>query len=77
MEFPIFRKYKNNMSYFKVLSEEAFEELKKEPGGFKLYSVQAKILPDRNFIHDMIFNFEQHWDEIDEAAFVRIQQTLK
>lgn len=54
--FPLYRKYKNNKNFFKIISENEFEEL--SIIGLKLIikKHQAKILPDRNFIFDLIEN---------------------
>ncbi len=54
MEFPIYRKYPNNKSYFKVLDEQTFEELRIMGSHYNLSLHEAKILPDRNYIADMI-----------------------
>jgi hypothetical protein len=54
--FPLYRKYKNNKNYFKVISENEFEELSIIGTKLIINSHQAKILPDRNFIFDLIEN---------------------
>ena len=47
----------------------SFEEIKREGNLWKFYSFEAKILPDRNFIYDMTFDYENHWDIINESDF--------
>ncbi|MCB9174288.1 MAG: hypothetical protein H6589_06745 [Flavobacteriales bacterium] len=69
VKYPQFRKYKNNQSYFKIVSKTSFEEIKREGNLWKFYSFEAKILPDRNFIYDMTFDYENHWDIINESDF--------
>ena len=69
MKYPQFRKYKNNQSYFKIASKTSFEEIKREGNLWKFYSFEAKILPDRNFIYDMTFDYENHRDIINESDF--------
>ena len=67
--FPIYRKYKNDKSFFKIISETEFEEIKflKEKG--ELHHFKAKILPDFNFIFDMINDFDTYWDTSSEDEF--------
>lgn len=76
-EFPLYRKYHNNSSYFKIISFDSFVELKKMPKGFVLYEFRAKILPDRNYIHDMIFDYDLYWKEIDTKEFDEILSSVK
>jgi len=66
--FPQYRKYPNNKSFFKVLSSEAFEEINVIGKKFFLTKVEAKILPDRNFIADMI-EASENWVKIEESEY--------
>lgn len=78
MTYPQYRKYKNNQSYFKISSKNEFEEIKKESNSWKIYMFEAKILPDRNFIYDMTFEFENHWEVIEENEFEKLKmETIK
>lgn len=70
--FPVYRKYSNDKSYFKVISDIEFMELKLERNGFKLYSFEAKILPDRNFIQDLIVADNEFCQVIDEEEYKAI-----
>lgn len=67
--FPQYRKYKNNLSYFKIISETQFEELKTTGNKIDFYEFEAKILPDRNFIQDMLNNTNDYWKEISESEY--------
>lgn len=73
--YPIYRKYKNGKSYFKVMSHEEFEEIQLgvRPG---IYHFVARILPDRNLIHDMTFDFQEHWEEIEEEEYAEVRARL-
>ena len=73
MTYPQYRKYKNNQSYFKIISKNEFEEIKWENNTWKVYCFEAKILPDRNFIHDMTFDYENHWEIITENEFEELK----
>jgi hypothetical protein len=69
MKFPQFRKYKNNLSFFKVISETRLTEYKTIGSKIEEFNFVAKILPDRNYIYDMLYDYENHWDKINEAEF--------
>jgi hypothetical protein len=68
--FPIYRKYKNRNVFFKINSFTQWEEIQ-QVGSKKLHHIfEVKILPDRNFINDMIFDYTHNWDKISEAAYI-------
>ncbi|MFT6998294.1 MAG: hypothetical protein ACJAQ4_002055 [Cryomorphaceae bacterium] len=69
--FPHYRKYPNNKSYFKVLSMDSFEEIHVIGLKYFFTKVEAKILPDRNLIADMI-EASANWVEIEESEYVEI-----
>lgn len=69
MLFPQFRKYKNGASFFIIHDNSRFSEYKLEGGRFNRYDFEAKILPDRNYIHDMLYDFEDFWESCDELEF--------
>jgi hypothetical protein len=54
--FPLYRKYKNNKNFFKITSENEFEELSIIGTKLIIKNHLVKILPDRNFIFDLIEN---------------------
>ncbi len=56
MKFPIYRKYSNNKSFFKILNEIEFEELKFIGQTIELYKVKALQYPEKLFINDLIKN---------------------
>ena len=76
-EFPVFRKYRNDMSFFKIISEEDFEEVKKLPTGYALFTFKAKILPDRNYIQDMLYDYYLHWQEISEKEYEKVKSQVE
>ncbi|MFN5183111.1 MAG: hypothetical protein ACK5D5_08840 [Bacteroidota bacterium] len=55
--FPQFRKYKNDKSYFKILSMETFEE--KYFIGKKMMKREftAVQYPEKLFVRDLLFNY--------------------
>lgn len=69
MNFPIYRKYADGSAYFEIISESEFRELKKIGSAFELHQIKATILPDRNYISDLINNNSGHYVEIPEDEF--------
>lgn len=69
--FPIFRKYNNNNNYFKIISNSQFEELIIIGKKYVITNKNAAILPDRNFIQDMIVNENGTWLEIFEEEYTK------
>ena len=73
LSYPEYRKYHNEKSYFKIISETLFEEIKITGKKAKLHAFEAKILPDRNYIYDLTFNHEAHWTSINEEEYESIK----
>ena len=69
INYPLYRKYPNNKSYFKILSTEEFEEIQILGSKVSIHFFKAKILPDRNYISDLTFNYQNHWVICDPNEF--------
>jgi hypothetical protein len=69
MKFPQFRKYLNAQSYFKIISTEEIIELKLLGKFYEEHHLKAKILPDRNFISDLLNDYDSFAIEIDVQEF--------
>ncbi len=67
--FPSYRKYKNNASYFKIYSLERFDEIRVIGDKYYLHVFEAKILPDRNLVQDLLYSFKENCDEISEPEY--------
>ena len=75
--FPIYRKYSNNKSYFKVFDTASFEEIQILGSNYWIYTFVAKILPDRNFIKDMIEMEGGGWIEISADEYDRFKSNCE
>lgn len=76
MEFPQYRKYPNNKSYFKVLSPHSFEEIQ-VLGKYKFrMTFEAKIHPDRMLIQDML-EAKENWLVISAEEYDSISSDSK
>lgn len=71
--YPQYRKYKNNKVYFKIISASEWEELHILGNVITTYSFIAKILPDRNYISDMTFDYKENWYVIEEREYEEVK----
>jgi len=71
--FPQYRKYKNNKSFFKVNSFTQWEEIQVMGTKHFLHVYEVKILPDRNFINDMLYEYEKSWDLITSEEYFEVK----
>lgn len=76
INYPIYRKYKNNKSYFKIISKEEFEEIQVFGNTYTLHHLKAKILPDRNLIEDLSINYITYCDVISEKEYEAIKEKV-
>jgi len=75
--FPVYRKYSNNKSYFKVFDTNSFEEIQVLGSNYWVHHFEAKILPDRNFIKDLIDLEGGGWLEISEEAYNQFKEKCR
>jgi CRISPR/Cas system-associated protein endoribonuclease Cas2 len=71
--FPVYRRYKNGRSYFKIINERAFEEVR-PLGSKRIVSLtDAKQFPEMNFIRDLVFNYSEMADEISAEEYEKFK----
>lgn len=69
INFPVYRKYKNGKSYFKIIHPKLFEE-KQIIGSKKIIKqVEAVQFPEMNFIKDLVFEFSEMACEISAEEY--------
>jgi len=56
IQFPVYRKYKNGKSYFKIFSRNEFEEIQIVGSKKIINTVKAKQFPEMNLIHDLVYD---------------------
>ncbi len=76
LKFPQYRKYKNGKSVFKISSPSTFTEIQVIGSNAIVHTVEAKILPDRNYIYDMLYAFEANWDKISAIDYANFQEKV-
>ncbi len=73
--FPQYRKYANGQSFFKIISAQEFEEIKVTGQTKEIHNFIAKILPDRNYIHDLTFDYTKYWVSCSEEEYNTTRET--
>lgn len=76
ISFPVYRKYKNEKSWFRITGPDSFEEIRIIGSRFDKSSHQVKTLPERNFILDLVFHYHEFAQEITAADYSRIDAML-
>lgn len=71
-EFPQYRRYKNGLSYFKILSAIEFEEIKLIGNKRIVMKVVAKQYPEMVFVRDLLFNFSEFAEVIGEGEYAGV-----
>jgi hypothetical protein len=69
MTFPQYRKYSNDKSYFKITSDNCFEEISMIGSKCTITNFSAKIFPDFTFISDMLNNSGNRWVVISSIEY--------
>jgi hypothetical protein len=54
MQFPVYRKYKNNKSYFKIINPALFEQVQVVGSKRFVTEVKAELYPEKLFISDLL-----------------------
>jgi hypothetical protein len=73
INFPVYRKYKNNKSYFKIIQPKLFEEIQIIGSKKIIKEVEAKQFPEMLFISDLLSNYSEMADEISEEEYLRVR----
>ena len=73
INFPVYRKYKNNKSYFKIIQPKIFEEIQVIGSKKVIKQVEAKQFPEMLFISDLIYNYSEMADEISEEEYLKVK----
>ncbi len=74
--YPQYRKYTHGRTYFKIISDSEWEELHISNNKITIHSFIAKILPDRNYIYDLTFDYRENWIVIEEEEYEKIKKNL-
>mgnify|MGYP000542297203 FL=1 len=67
--FPVYRKYKNSNTFFKLISENRFEEISFIGTKGIIHDIEAKQYPEYLRIQDMINCKDDVWEEITDSEY--------
>jgi len=76
-DYPQYRKYPNEKGYFKIISDKEWEEIQIIGSKYLLHRFTVNILPDRNFIYDMTFDYENRWVKISEEEYEAVRDKVQ
>jgi hypothetical protein len=74
IKYPQYRKYLNAKAYFKIISATEWEEIQIIGKKYILHQFTVNIMPDRNFISDMTFDYKKNWLEITEDEYMVVRK---
>lgn len=69
LTFPIYCEINGGASIFIIHSPSELTEFQRLGSRFMEHKLEAKILPERNLLNDMIENLENRWPRISETDF--------
>jgi len=70
INFPVYRKYKNNKSYFKIINPRLFEEIQVIGSKKIVKQITANLFPEMNFIRDLVYDYAARAVEIGAEEYV-------
>ena len=76
IKYPQYRKYLHGRTFFKIISDTSWEEIENIGGNYILNEFNVKIMPDRNYLSDMTFDYQNNWLKIEEEENEKIKKHL-
>ena len=76
IQFPQYRRYLNGRNYFCFHSMESFEELRGLGNKWLIEQHTVKILPDRNLVHDLLFDYAGIAEEISAEDYQNLRKQV-
>jgi len=73
INFPIYRKYKNNKRFYKIINKKEFEEIQVIGNKTVVNHIKASQLPEFNFINDLISDYDPFAEVITRAEYEKIK----
>ncbi|MGE0568448.1 MAG: hypothetical protein AB7O73_10905 [Bacteroidia bacterium] len=73
INFPQFRRYKNGQRYYKIINNSSFEEIQIIGSKTIVNTMEAKILPDKQLIMDLLHNYHDFAESVEETEYLRIK----
>jgi hypothetical protein len=67
--FPQYRKLSNNKSYYEILSAQRMNEITVSGKRWTSHELEARILPERVLIQDLLDQRFAHYEQISEKEY--------
>lgn len=74
--YPQYRKYPHERTYFKIISKDEWEEIQVMGSKLSIQQFKVAILPDRNYIYDLTFDYEKNWVKINEEEYEAVKSKM-
>jgi len=74
MNFPLYRKYPDNKTFFKIISEKEFEEISYIGNKQLVQKVEAITYAERLYISDMLENKQGYYEVISEEEYILMRK---
>ncbi|MCU0434091.1 MAG: hypothetical protein MUC87_11600 [Bacteroidia bacterium] len=74
--YPQFRRYKTGTSWFRINSPTQYEEIRKMGSRWFIDRYEVKILPDRNWVYDLTFAYQDFAEAITQEEYQQIFRNL-
>lgn len=74
IKFPVYRMYKNGLTWIRIDGPSRFTEIRKIGARYERTEYEAKILPDRNHIMDLLIAYEPFALEIQSDVFDKVSE---
>lgn len=71
--YPQYRKYSHGRTFFKIISASEWEEIQVMGGKYSIHAFKAAILPDRNYIYDLTFEYKDNWIKINADEYEQVK----
>lgn len=75
IDFPVYRKYKNNKTYFKIIHPRLFEEIQLIGSKKVIKQTEAKLYPEVLFVNDLVLNYEDRAEVISQEEYDSVKET--
>ena len=76
ISYPQYRKYSNEKTYFKIISNKKWEEIQLLNKKYTLQKYEVNIFSDRNYLHDLTFDYKRNWMKIKEDEYEKIKAQI-
>ncbi|MBL7917036.1 MAG: hypothetical protein JNM96_01475 [Bacteroidia bacterium] len=72
IKFPLYRKYKNNKRFYKIISKREFVEIQQIGQKLIQNTIIANQFPEMMFISDLINNYSEFAEAMPEEEFTML-----